>query len=351
MNLKNPILYFILLLCFSVNAQIGGRFAFESISLPTNARITALGGSLITIQDDDIALGTMNPALLNSKMNKQLSINHHFHLAGISNSNVAFAKTLDSLGITLLASVQAINYGTFDLADEIGNVSGEFSANEIALVVGAGKKINERISVGVNLKFLGSSYESYGSSAIGADLGVHYQKPGSFVSWGLVLRNIGSEISSIVDTKRALPFDLQLGYSKRLEHLPFRFSIIGHNLQKWYIRYDDPDFDTQQNLLSEVASTKSSFSKNLDNLFRHLIFNGEFLIGKNEQFRLRVGYNHLRKREMRLVNFQSRAGFSFGFGFNIKKIKLDYGVGYYHLAGATNHISLKLNMGKIFSKI
>jgi len=351
MNLKKPILFLLIILSLQAQAQIGGRFAFESLSLPSNARVTALGGSLITVQDDDIALGVMNPALLNSSMNKQLSINHHFHLAGISNSNVAFAKSLDSLGVTLMASVQAVNYGTFDLSDEIGNVTGEFSAGEIAVVVGAGKRLNERISAGVNLKFLNSNYESYGSVAMGADVGLHYKKPGSLVSWGLVLRNIGSEISAIVDDKRSLPFDIQLGYSKRLEHLPFRFSIIGHNLQKWYIRYDDPDFDTQQNFIEEVASTKSSFSKNFDNLFRHIIFNGEFLIGKSEQFRLRFGYNHLRKQEQRLQSFGSRAGFSFGFGFNIKKIKFDYGISTYHLAGTTNHISLRLNMGKIFSKI
>jgi len=351
MNCKKIITLLFVLFYFGVNAQIGGRFAFESISLPSNARVTALGGSLITVQDDDLALSSMNPALLNSSMNKQLSINHNFHFAGISNSHVAFAKTLDSLGITLLGSVQSINYGDFDLADDIGNVSGEFSANEVALIIGAGKKINERISVGANLKFLTSSYESYGSSALGVDIGIHYQKPGSFVSWGLVLKNIGSEFSALVDDKRALPFDLQLGYSKKLEHLPFRFSIIGHNLQKWYIRYDDPDFDIQQNLLQEVASSKSAFNRNLDNLFRHLIFNGEFLIGTREQFRLRFGYNHLRKQELRVSNFRSLAGFSMGFGFNIKKIKIDYGVGYYHLAGASNHLSLKLNMGKIFSKV
>ena len=331
-------------------AQIGGRFAFETASLPSSARLTALGGSLISIKDNDLALAQLNPALSNVLQNNQLSINHNFHFAGVSFSNVAFGKTFDSLGISTHVAVQNVSYGTFDLTDEFGNINGEFSASEIGVVVGAAKQLNERIRAGVNLKFLSSNFESFGSVALGLDIGLLYARSEESGSWGLVLRNIGRELTAIVDDKRGLPFDLQLGYSKKLKHLPFRFSVVGHNLQKWDIRFDDPDFDTESTLTGEIT-TKGSFSRNLDNLFRHIIFNGEFLIGKNEQFRLRFGYNHLRKQEMRLRSFRSLAGFSTGIGFNIKKIMIDYGVGYYHIAGANNHISIRLNMDRILSRV
>jgi hypothetical protein len=331
-------------------AQIGGRFAFESASLPSSARLTALGGSLISVQDNDLALAQLNPALSNVLQNNQLSINHNFHFAGISFSNVAFGKTFDSLGISTHVAVQNVSYGTFDLTDEVGNINGEFSASEIGIVLGAAKQLNERIRAGVNLKFLNSNYEAFGSVALGLDIGLLYNRSEESGSWGLVLRNIGRELTAVVDETRALPFDLQLGYSKKLKHLPFRISIIGHNLQKWYIRYDDPDFDNESTLTGEITSV-GSFSRNLDNLFRHVIINGEFLLGKNEQMRLRFGYNHLRKQEMRLTAFRSLAGFSAGIGFNIKKIMIDYGVGYYHIAGANNHISIRLNMDRIMSRI
>jgi len=300
--------------------------------------------------DNDLALAQANPALSNVLQDNQLSINHNFHFAGVSYGNVAFGKSLDSLGLSTHAAIQYVNYGSFDRADEIGNINGEFSAGEVAITLGAAKQLNERIRAGANIKFLNSNYESFGSIAIGMDIGLQYASPGSRGSWGLVLRNIGTEITAIVDEKRALPFDLQLGYSNKLQHLPFRFSIIGHNLQKWYIRYDDPDFDVTSSLLGE-SEIKGSFSRNLDNLFRHLIFNGEFLIGKREQIRVRLGYNHLRKQEMRVQSFRSLAGFSFGVGFNIKKIMIDYGVSNYHLAGANNHISIRLNMDRIFNKV
>ncbi len=315
-----------------------------------NARLTALGGHQITLVDGDVGLALQNPAVSNAKMQHQLAINHNFHFAGISHGNVAFAKSLDSLAIDLHAAFSYVDYGSFQAADAIGNISGEFTAGEMAFIVGAGKQLNERIRAGVNLKILSANFESYGSFGLGLDLGLHYSKPGSLSSWALVLRNIGSELSAVVDDKRALPLDLQLGFSKRLEHLPFRFTIIAQQLQQWYIRYDDPDRDRQVDFTGQVTEV-SGFSKGVDNFFRHLIFSGEFLIGSREQFRLRMAYNHLRRQEMRLSNFRSLAGFSFGFGFNIKSIKFDYGLGYYHLAGATNHLSLSLNMDRIFNKI
>jgi len=347
---KKQFTFYFICLTLALSAQIGGRFAFETASLPTNARLTALGGHLISVQDEDVALAQLNPALINAQMDYQLGINHNFVFAGVSNGNVAFGKSFDSLGIYTHVAIQYVNYGEFQLADEFGNVNGVFNAGEVGLVVGAAKQLNERVKAGVNLKFYNGSYESYSSTAVGLDLGFHYQKPGSTSSWGLVLKNIGTEIDPIFDTKRGLPFELQLGFSKRLSHLPFRFSIVGQQLQKWYIRFDDPDVDNQVNIFGEVTS-KSEFSKSVDNFFRHFVFNGEFLIGSNEQFRLRLGYNHLRKQELKVSNFRSLAGFSFGFGFNIKSIRLDYGLGFYHLAGATNHLSLRMDMSRIFNKI
>lgn len=347
--------YCIIILLFvfgmKLNAQIGGVHAFEAISLPTNARVTALGGSLISVMDNDIGLAQMNPALTDSLMNNQLSVNHNFHFAGISNGNVSFGKYLNRLGLSSHFGIQYIDYGTFDQADEFGNITGEFSGGEIALIAGTAKQLNERIRAGANIKVLSGNYESYSNFGLGLDFGFYYDKPESQAGWGLVFKNIGGELNPVIDNKRALPFDIQLGYSKKLEHLPFRFSIIGHQLQNWYIRFDDPETDVQLDLLSQVVNEKSAFSRNLDNFFRHIIINGEFLIGNREQVRLRFGYDHLRKQEMKLTNLRSLAGFSFGIGFNIKKIKIDYGINNYHYAGATNHLSLRFDLNRFFNKI
>lgn len=345
----SALLLCLLLTPFISQGQIGGRYSFVASALPTNARVTAMGGSVINIRDTDVALAQMNPALIDSIMHNQLSFNHSFHFAGVSHGNLAYGRYLKKWRLASHAAIQYVNYGDFDQTDEFGNISGEFSAGEVAIIAGVSKQLNERIHVGANFKILTGSYESYNNFGIGVDLGLHYEK-NALTSWALVLKNVGSELVGLVDSRNPLPLDLQLGFSKKLEHLPFRFSIIGHHLHEPYIRYDDPATDITVDISGETT-VKSNFSKNIDNLFRHLIFNGEFLIGKREQVRLRLGYDHLRKREMKVESNCNQCGFSMGVGFNIKAIKLDYGISNYHLAGATNHLSMRYDIGKIFTKI
>ena len=332
-----------------LSAQIGGRYAFSGAVLPTNARITGLGGTLIQVLDDDVALAQLNPAVTDSSMHNQLSLNHNFHFAGISNGNLAYGRHLGFWGLSGHAALQYFNYGTFTRADRFGTRLDEFSGGEIGLALGVGKQLNERIRGGVNVKLLRGNFESYGSVGFGVDLGLHYQKNDK-TTWAIVLRNVGGELSPIVDERRSLPIDLQIGFSKRLAHLPFRLSVTGHHLHEPYIRYDDPDVDFTVDISGGVTD-KSGLVKNIDNVFRHLIIGGEFLLGKNEGFRLRFGYDHQKNRELKVVGLQHRGGFSAGVGFYIKRIKVDYGFGAYHLAGAVHHFSLRYNVGTIFNKI
>ena len=340
----------LLTLSLGSQAQIGGQHAFASSSLPTNARVTALGGSLITIGEDDVALAQMNPAVTDSLMSGQIAINHNFHFAGISHGNLAYGKYLHKYKLATHIGLQYVNFGSFTESDAFDNILGEFSAGEVSLIAGAARQLNERIRGGINLKVLTASYYSQKAIGLGMDAGITYQNPASASTWALVFRNIGGEIEPLVDDRRSLPFDVQLGMSRRLAHLPFRFSIIAHHLHKLYIRYDDPSVDIQSSFTGEVTQ-KSNLVKNIDNLFRHVTLNGEFLIGKREQFRLRFGYDHLRRQELKATTFRSRGGFTFGVGFNIKKIKIDYGVGNYHLAGATNHLSIRYDLGRFSSKV
>lgn len=343
------LIFLFLITSLTLSAQIGGRYAFDGAALPTHARATAMGGALINPLDDDVNMAQQNPALTDSIYHKQVAFNHNFHFSGISNGNVAYGRYLHKYKIATHFALQYVSFGTFDQTNEVGSRLGEFSAGEIALTIGAGRQMNERIRVGANVKVLTGNYEAYNNLGLGLDLGVHYQK-NETTSWALVLKNIGGELAPIVDDRRSLPLDLQLGFYKRLAHLPFRLSIIGHHLQEPYIRYDDPATDITTDI-SGNQTFKSNFSKNIDNLFRHIILGGEFMIGKKEQFRLRFGYNHLRRQELKLTTFQSRGGFSMGFGFNIKRFKLDYGRGIYHLAGAVNHLSFRYHIGKFNDKI
>jgi hypothetical protein len=348
MTIRLLIISFLLISTVTADAQIGSRYTYEFLSLPNSARITALGGVGVWTLDDDINLASANPSLLNDKMNKSIAFNHNYHFADIANGHLAIGKTIGKYN-TLLAFTYA-NYGNFKLTDEFDNTLGTFNASDRALILGGSRMINERMTAGINLKGIFSNIESYQSMGLAMDIALSYFNPEKNVVYSFLVKNIGKELSSYNEQRLSAPLDIQIGFSKKLAHLPFRFSIIGHQLQQWNVRYDDPNDQGIVNFLGEEEE-QSQLSKSVDNIFRHLIFNGELLLGKTEGLRLRGGYNHFRRRELNLSSIRSMAGFSFGFGMKIKKINFEYGLGYHHLAGATNHISIMTNLDRFKKKV
>ena len=347
--------FFILIIGLCISnislAQVGGRYTYEFLNLTQSARTTALGGALISVIDNDATLAYANPASLNEKMHTELSINHNFHFADISHgfSNAAFHIT--SLKTTAHIGVNYINYGEFVRSDFLGNRGGTFNAGETAITVGAGRGINDRIRAGVNMKLISSSLDIYRSMGLALDAGFIYTNPQKLFTVGLVLKNMGTQLSSFADQAEPLPFDLQLAYSKRFAHLPFRLSITAHQLHQWNIRLDEANQSDPIFFLDQEQTEAGPLSKSIDNLFRHFIFSGEFLIGDEEKFKIRLGYNHLRRKELAVSEFRSLGGVSVGLGFQVSKFRFDYGVGYYHLAGATNHLGFSINLSSFRKKL
>jgi len=331
-------------------AQIGGKNAYEFLNLPSSARITALGGALPSVQDEDITLALSNPASLNEKMHNRISFSHNFHFADVQNGYVAYGRKMEKWKLNTHFAVQYISYGDFNYADLLGNVGESFSAKETAFILGASKKVAERITVGANIKGVFSNLESYSSTGLLMDLGANYVKDSSGFILSFVIKNIGTELTTYNGVRYGTPLDVQIGLSKRLKYLPFRISIIAHHLNKGNYRYDDPSLNQQTDIFGEKIE-ENKFANAVDNIFRHVIINGEFLLGRNENLRLRVGYNHLRRKELSLNTFRSLAGYSLGLGIKINAFKLDYGIGYHHVAGATNHISISTDLGKFFKTL
>jgi hypothetical protein len=337
----------ICVLCLSVEAlvgQLGGVGTFEFLNLAPSARITALGGYSSTLRDDDINVALLNPAALNQGTAGQLAINHNFHIADINHGYFAYGFDIDSIGLNLAIGGQYVSYGEFIRADARDNILGTFNAAEYALTLSAAKLISDRLSVGTTVKLIRSDLDVYNSIGVALDLGVQYLKPDDGVIWSLVVRNIGLQLSQFSENRESLPTDIQIGYAKKLAHLPFKFLVTARDLQRWDIREsvrveDDPIF------INQMTSEESGLQVFTNNLFRHLVFGGEFIIGQKEALRLRFGYNHQRNQELRSNVFRSFGGFSFGVGIKLKQFRLDYGLGNYHLSGGVNHLSVIIDLG------
>lgn len=321
---------------------IGGRFIFESLNLSPSARISSLGGHLIATADDDVNLAARNPALLNRSMHEAISFSYGFHPAEIGYGYAAFGLHHDPLNMTFHGGIQFTNYGELIRRDIDGTQMGLFNANDYVITVGGARTFEERIVLGANLRFVQSNLESFSSSGIVGDLALLYKDTASQFNFTFLMRNIGTQLSTFTEEDRSepLPFEIQLGLSKRLRYLPFRFSIVYRYLDRWNILFDDPNLQDESIFLGQEETERSETSIWFDNFFRHFVFNGELLIGKQENFRLRFGYNHQVRQELSVGDLRSLAGFTFGFGIKVNRFRIDYGRNTFHLGGGVNHLTV-----------
>ncbi len=340
----------IILFFFSqfLHAQIGGNSVYEFLNLPQSPRVTALGGSHITVMDDDVAMAYSNPASSNPLMHQQLYFGTEIYFpgTGILHGYAGYGHYWDKKDISFHGGIQYISYGKFDGRDVFANDVGNFRSSEYALTGGAGKKFSDKLYAGANLKIITSQLEGYNSFGMSLDFSGMYVDTAKQTTITLLVKNAGLQFSTYDGEREGIPFEIQAGFSKKLKYLPFRISVLGTNLQRWNIRYDDPNQQDATLLFGEEPSEDSKIQVFFDNFFRHFVFSGEFLFGKRENFKLRMGYNHLRRAELKNNNLRSMAGFSTGLGFKIKKIGFDYGLAFYHIGGSVHHFGISTNINQ-----
>lgn len=343
----NVILFFMLVLN-QLFGQLGGTSTFSFLELTNSARLAALGGKNISNPDKDLSFVHDNPALLDSAMSNHLVLNYVNYFAGINFGYVSYARKFNKAGM-FAVGLNYINYGTFIKADPTGQITGQFSAFELALNLFWSKVlIDSTLSVGVNLKPIYSQLETYNSFGLAVDAGLTYYGQKGF-SAAFVIRNLGLQIKPYTPGNyEKIPLNIQLGITQKLEHAPFRFSVLYQYLNKWELRYDksgNPSYSSgnQSNNISNNEPITL-----IDNFFRHFIFGAEFLPAKG--FNVLLGYNHQRRKEMMVPTRPLLVGFSWGVFIRISKIKLSYSQAFYHIAGASNHFSLNMNMGDMYKK-
>lgn len=329
--------------------QVGGNNTYEFLNLVSSAKVAALGGEVISIKDDDLNLAWHNPSLLNSAMHNHLSLSFVDYFSDINYGSVIYSRTYEKYG-SFSGGMQYLHYGTFKETDETGNILGEFTADDYTLNLGWGREIDSMFSIGANLKMIYSSYYLYEYNSFGAalDLAGTYHNAKRQITVAAVIKNAGVQIKAYRKKNReALPFEIQLGLSKKLKHAPFRLSIIARHLQKWDLTYKDPNDPSLT--FDSITGEEINQKKNIGGkIMRHFVFGGEFLLTKN--FNIRFGYNYQRRKELQVATRRALTGFSWGVGLKVSKFHISYGRASYHLAGGTNHFTITTNLSEFYSK-
>ncbi|RYY31419.1 MAG: type IX secretion system protein PorQ, partial [Sphingobacteriaceae bacterium] len=312
---------------------------YQFLNLVTSPRQAALGGKTVTIHDYDVNQAIFNPATINSEMDNHLSVNYGSYFGEVTYGTAAYAYTYDRHVQTFHMGVNYVNYGTFEGRDESGFITGDFSGSEIAVSFGYAYNIPYTdIYLGANAKLISSTLESYNSFGAAVDFGALYKDEDNDINIGLVVRNVGTQITTYAGSREKLPMEVIVGISQEVENVPIRWHLTLENLQQWDIAFSNPN-RAEENIDGGSTEEKVSF---VNNALRHVIAGIELFPGKS--FNIRLGYNFRRGQELNIPDQRSFSGISAGLGLRFNNLRFDYSYSRYTLAANTSLFGLMINL-------
>lgn len=322
--------------CFS---QLGGQSTYQFLNLIASPRQAALGGKVLTNVDYDVTQALYNPSTINVNMDNQFALNYSSYLGGINYGTAAYAYTWDRRTQTFHAGVTYVNYGDFDGYDEQGNPTGTFTGSEAALSLGYALQIGySDFYFGGNLKFITSRLEQYNSLGVATDLGLLYIDEDLEFQATLVVRNLGTQITTYAGLQESLPLEVNIGLSQTLENIPLRWHLTFENLQEWPIGVSNPARATTDLEGNQTQENVGFFN----NILRHTIIGAELFPDKG--FNIRLGYNFRRAEELRVVDQRNFSGLSAGFAVKINKLRFSYTHAKYTAATDANFFGLHIDL-------
>ena len=308
---KNVILAFFVLFSYEIRAQ-ESETVYNFLRLPVSAHAAALGGDNITIDDDDPTMVFHNPALVSNVSDCSLNLNYMTYMEGVKVASASFVKALRQRA-TWAVEAQYVDYGSMKQTTAENEVIGKVSAKDIAVGGTFTYALSNKIAGGVTAKFVSSSLAGFNSIGMAVDLGLNYLNPELGLSVSAVARNLGGQLKAYEDDFEKLPFDLQLGVSKRLGESPLRFSVTMTRLHDWD-----------------------------DKFVNHLVFGAEAFLADN--IWIGGGLNPRRSDEMKISDGETEsshgAGLSFGGGLQLERFKLQLAYGKYHVSASSLIINI-----------
>lgn len=333
----------VLIIQGDLKAQIGGDYVYGFLSQAPSARQAALGNAAIAYEYPNSSLIFVNPALISSRHNYSASAQHQFGFSGIGNGSISYVQSLIDTTWAFGLGVQYTDYGTFQAYDEYEILHGTFTALDASVQGTVAKQLSPRLHIGTSVKFISSTYERYNSIGLGVDIGAYYFIPESNLGLVFLMKNLAVQLTTYGEVReKKIPVDFMLGMSKGLEHLPLRFQITYHHLNKWDLLGEEigTDLNTILN-----PNEKSQLDILANNFLAHLVFSAELAIGKNKPVFLRVAYNHAKGETLSVEYYRAFTGISMGLGINIKGVRFDYAYTISHLAGGKHALGIAYQLG------
>jgi len=299
-----------------LSAQEGGE-VFTFLRYPVSSHVNALGGHSVSLIERDPALIFHNPALLGGETDGMLNLNYMNYVSDIHVGSAVYTKAFrerSAWGV----GVRFFNYGSMKEVDAAHVISGDFSARDLSLNAFYSYDLSDRWRGGVSFGMLYSALAEYTSFGIAVDAGLSYYDPEKRLSYGIALKNIGAQIKAYDKKREKLPWDIQLGMTKKMDHAPFRISVTALYLNRWKFDYVD------------ASLAKTELKENFfQTAVKHLVFGVDFVPSDN--FWVGAGFNPKSSADMQLKDGGNRlGGFSVGAGLKVSRFDLNISVARYH---------------------
>ena len=337
-------LSFFIAFALQVSAQLGGSYIYSFLNNPIAPRVAGVAGAVVANTENDVNFGIWNPALINPLMHGQMSMSFATLPGGVKFGEGVYSHTFKKAG-SFNAGIKYVNYGTFNSTTPQAVVTGTFTASDFVFQVGYGYRLDSNFQVGATLKLINSAYETYSSWGIATDLAAVYQVPKSRFAMTMILRNMGTQISTFNSEKEPIPFEVKFGVSTKFKHVPLRLNLMLDNLQKMNLTYNDPNNVTKDPITGEVTVAEDGLA---NKILRHVVIGAELAPGK--KFNLQLGYSFRRNFEMNIPTRRSSAGLTFGIGIKIKQFRLNYANTNMNVAGRMNHFGITTSLDEFKSK-
>ncbi len=314
--MKKSIFIVILSLVAMLTKAQESQTAYNFLRLPVSAHVAALGGNNITITDDDPTMIFHNPAMLGGVSDKSLNLNYMTYMEGTMVGSASFVRAWGDRG-TWGVSASYMDYGSMRQTTADNIQTGDFSAKDIMLGGSVAYSLSTLFTGGITAKIISSSIAGYNSMAVAVDLGINYFDEAQGLSLSAVARNLGGQIDAYDEDFEKIPFDLQVGISKKMAMAPLRFSATLNNLHDWD-----------------------------DSFIHHLAIGADIFLSDN--IYIAGGYNFRRNKEMRISDGEGEsshgAGLSFGGGVQLERFKLNVAYAKYHVSVSSLLINVSYSL-------
>lgn len=293
---------------------LGGNAAFHFLKLPATPALTAMGGVNASYKTDDVGLTANNPALLAATGYGQLQSAFTPFPGGVKGYNLTGAYRVEKQNATLGGNLTFVDYGSLPVTDAAGNASGTFRPVDFVFQVSGAGSYLSRWTYGATLKYIWSVYGGYRSDAVAADVGILYEDSSNGFTAALLAKNMGTQLTTYAGQSEDLPFDVQIGITKKLAKAPFAFSVTASQLHRFDLGYNDTAFNNENGFAGAAG---------LHKLFNYFTGAAHLYVGK--QLEATFGYNHLRRQDLRVDGgANGLAGFSAGLRIKLSGLQVLY---------------------------